>query len=90
MERVVFKVEVDDALSDAVVFGRVLHNRLQEVCLEVEDVTIVFQPLGGDSWDGVVLLHGAPGYTREVGRGASLHRLENGRIGWLRQSRSFF
>ena len=73
MERVILKVEVDDALADAIVLSRVLNNGLQEVGLEVKNVSIVFQPFRSNSWDGVILLRRAAGHTCESRRSASLH-----------------
>jgi len=38
VERVIVKVEIDDALSDAIVLSWVLDDGLKEVSLEVEDL----------------------------------------------------
>ena len=40
VESIIIEVEVDEALSDAVVLGRVLDDRLEEVCLEIEHLNI--------------------------------------------------
>ena len=73
VESVIIEVEIDDALSNAEVLCRVLDNGFKEVRLEVEDLTIVLQPFGCNSRDGVVLLLGTTGNTGEVSRGTSLH-----------------
>ena len=73
VESVIIQVEIDDALSNAEVLCRVLDNGFKEVRLEVEDLTIVLQPFGCNSRDGVVLLLGTTGNTGEVSRGTSLH-----------------
>ena len=73
VESVIIQVEIDDALSNAEVLCRVLDNGFKEVRLEVEDLTIVLQPFGCNSRDGIVLLLGTTGNTGEVSRGTSLH-----------------
>ena len=73
VESVIIEVEIDDALSNAEVLCRVLDNGFKEVRLEVEDLTIVLQPFGCNSRDGIVLLLGTTGNTGEVSRGTSLH-----------------
>ena len=73
VESVIIEVEIDDALSNAEVLCRVLDNGFKEVRLEVEDLTIVLQPFGCNSREGVVLLLGTTGNTGEVSRGTSLH-----------------
>jgi len=66
VEGVILHVEVDDALPDAVVLITVLYDGLKEVRLEVQDLAIVFQPLGSDSWNGVVLLGGTARHSGEA------------------------
>jgi len=55
---VIFKIIVDDALADAVVFGGVLYNWLLEVSSKVQNLSIMLEPLGCNLGNSIILLVG--------------------------------
>ena len=59
MKRAIFKVVVDVAFTNAIIFIRVFNDRLLKISFKVQDLTIVLQPLRCNSRDRVVDLFGA-------------------------------
>jgi hypothetical protein len=76
VEGVVVKVVVDDALSDSEVLVGILDNWLLEVSVELENLSVVFEPLRSDCRNGVVDLWLTSRYAAERTRHALTHRRE--------------
>lgn len=58
VNRVVFEVEIENALADAEIFGRIFNDWFLEVAFKIQHLAIVLQPLGSNFWDSIVLLNG--------------------------------
>jgi hypothetical protein len=56
VDGVIVKVVVDDAFSDSVVFVWIFNNWFLEVSIEAENLSVVLEPLWGNSWDCVLSL----------------------------------
>jgi len=54
MKSAIFKVVVDGALADSVVFIWVFDDWLLEVSTEVKDLTVILEPLRSNSRDRVI------------------------------------
>lgn len=76
MKGVIFKIIVDDALADAVVFGGVLYNWLLEVSSKVQNLSIMLEPLGCNLGNSIILLVGTARNASKALRGTLAHGIE--------------
>jgi len=56
VESIIFKVVVEDALSDSEVFVGVLNNWFLEINIELKYLSVILKPLGGNSGNTIVNL----------------------------------
>jgi len=80
MESVIIKIVVDDAVADAEVLIRVLDDGLLEVGMELKNLSVVLEPLGCDSGNGIVDLGLARRNALEGARKTFAHRRQKFRV----------
>jgi hypothetical protein len=73
MEGIVFEIVHHSNLVYAEVLVSGLNNGFLEVAVESQDLSVVFQPLGGNLWDGIVLVCWACGDSSELACGSRAH-----------------
>jgi len=60
---VIIKIIVDDALSHSIILIWILNHWFLEICMEFENLSVMFQPFGSNLWDGIVFLFFSDWYT---------------------------
>jgi len=83
MDGVVFQVVEHGALVDTEVLIFRFDDGLLEVGIEAEYLSVVLKPLRGNLRDSVILVFGAHGHAREVGRSTLTHGFEQTCVDWL-------
>jgi len=54
---VIIKVVINNAFSNSKVLVGILDNWFLEVSIEAQNLSVMLQPLGGNSWDGIICLN---------------------------------
>jgi len=73
---IILEIIEDGAVSDSIIFVRVLNDWFLEVSAEFEYLSIVFQPLGGNFWNRIVLLSISLRDAVELSGGSISHRAQ--------------